>query len=166
MKIERDSRSRKICSMATSDRMKGLRRKRYDKDWREALQYAIDSILPEDPKNVPGVARPDARVVAFNASGNNIEIELRFYKHCNYCCCEPGCHISTEPGFWKRFRSALAEVSSRVPPLMTIVIQGVVEQGARFSYGERGEMRPSKRIVYLHVMDEEKTMRRDHPSGF
>lgn len=100
-------------------------------EWRNALQFALDSLLDGDDLHNPGCVWPNARLLNVSNSGCELEVELRFLSGQRYSCIEPGDFISgSSTSWWQKFRQALAEVSDRQPPPMSIRIYGVVEAGA------------------------------------
>lgn len=100
--------------------------------WAASLQSALESVVSGGRER--GKATPRSTVIDVSSSGNRFEIELRFVRGEQYCCMEPGCFVAGYArAWWQRFRAALAEVSDRDPPPMTISVRGVFERGAIFA---------------------------------
>jgi hypothetical protein len=94
-------------------------------DWLNALQHAMD--VHRDRC----VSPPLMQVISVSPGGNRFELELRFEQGKTYCCGESACFLNTftEP-WWIRFREALAERTDRKPPPLTMLVHGVIEEGA------------------------------------
>jgi hypothetical protein len=109
---------------------KSQRHRDRDRLWRDALQFALDRVVgnPRDPE----LCWPRVRVLSVSRSGARFEAELRFRSDELYCCAEPGCFLVTaDTAWWRSLRECLREAGDREPPLMSILIRGAVECGAR-----------------------------------
>lgn len=94
-------------------------------EWLNALQHAMDA------ERDLCVSPPLMQVISVSPRGNRFEIELRFQRGKTYCCAESCCFLNTFlDAWWTGFRSALAERTDRDPPPLTMLVHGVVEEGA------------------------------------
>src|SRR5262245_54093873 len=101
-----------------------------DHRWCDALLHALEESTgtPKDAR----LTKPTIRLLSVNASGNRMEIEMRFRSGETYCCAELGCHVATHDAeWWKSFRSCISRMTDRDPPPMTLTIYGVIDAGAR-----------------------------------
>lgn len=92
---------------------------------RIAVEYSLEDARER------GKASPELRLLNVSDSGARFEIELRFLAGETYCCAEPACFLGAlDCEWWRGVRSRLLELTGRTPPVMWVLIQVVVNQGA------------------------------------
>lgn len=90
------------------------------------MQHAFESAQGE-----PGPGRPEVTVLSVSRSGARLEVEVRYRAGREYCCAESVCHLPLYcKRWWARFRESIREASEREPPPVSVVVYGVVEDGA------------------------------------
>jgi hypothetical protein len=115
--------------MAQSQRKRAQSHYATDRAWAEAVQHAIEFAMGEPVS--PKLAKPRPQLLSISPRGTKIELELRFLAGKRYCCAEWGCFLPAfDKRWWTRLREGLQESTERIPPPLTLLVHGVVEEGA------------------------------------
>ena len=118
-----------------------------DREWAAALQHALSEVRAR--KEALGLASTTVEITAVSKTGLEFEATLTFRAGRKYCCVEPLCQFA---GFdatrWQAFRAALAEVSDRTPPPMTLTIRAVFERGALVCSPDQSRADPVEGFEY------------------
>ena len=65
---------------------------------------------------------------------HTVTLTLTFMSGVQYCCAEPGCHFGLmDSRSWQRLHGLIEEAGLKMPSPLTVVLRGVVEQGARLT---------------------------------